>query len=202
MGREREIAQGIETDEQAHRVKEHDDRKIRFFISAVIPGNFAFARVQSLRKKLPSSSSRKTRNHRGRNARKLLRARSVFSPARSTHTVLSTSKRIATRTIGWARRRVGGGQRRIFKQQTGCNASATLTRVRSAVFIKPSKMFAWLDVKAPLGSAACVLPPIFVAPASSLPPVCARSLVMYVPHAHERACSVNAENAGSIFPHC
>lgn len=45
----------------------------------------------------------------------------------------------------WAIKRVSS-QRRVFV--------LPVTRVRTAVFIKPSKMFAWLDVKAPLGSAA------------------------------------------------
>lgn len=76
----------------------------------------------------------------------------------------------------WAVKRIRN-QRRVFV--------LPVTRVRTAVFIKPSKMFAWLDVKAPLGSAATS--PAFSLSLSFLfcPLLSLFAHFHYVPHAYE-----------------
>lgn len=91
----------------------------------------------------------------------------------------------------WAVKRVSN-QRRVFV--------LPVTRVRTAVFIKPSKMFAWLDVKVPLGSAA-------TSPAFSLSRrfssvlcyPCSLIFAIYVPQAYESFMTLCQHSAKSTL---
>ena len=60
-----------------------------------------------------------------------------------------------------------------------------VTRVRTTVFIKPSKMFAWLNVKAPLGSAAASSAFLSLSFCPVLCCSCSLIFTMCVLHVHE-----------------